>query len=56
VGFAPILGEDVVNIHILSEEDRVVEFLTGTEILRTFLHQKRIDALISRRKAHPHRL
>ena len=36
---APVLREDVMDVDILAEEDRVVEFLTRTKILCSFLHQ-----------------
>ncbi len=43
---APVLREDVVDINILSEEDGMIEFLAGAEVLSPFLHQQCIDAFV----------
>src|SRR5262249_1486578 len=50
----PVLRKDMVNIDILTEEDGVIEFLPGTEVLGAFLHEKCIDALVGGGKAHSH--
>ena len=47
-------GEDVVDVHVFPEEHRVVKSLARAEILRAFLHQQRVDALVGGGKAHPH--
>lgn len=55
VRFAPVLREDVVDVHVLIEEDGLLKLLTGAKVLSTFHHQKRIDALVRGRQTHPHR-
>ena len=45
-----------MDVHVLAKENCVVEFLAGTEILRTFLHQEGINTFIGCGKPHPHGL
>src|SRR4051794_17685642 len=56
VRLAPVLGEDVVNVDILLEKDRIPEFLARTKILCSFLHQESIDPLVGSRQPHTHSL
>ena len=56
LALAPVLRKDVVDVDVLAEEDRVIELLAGTKILRAFLHQQGVDALVGGGQTHPHRL
>src|SRR3569833_1374005 len=44
---APVLRENVMDIDVFAKEDRVIELLAGTKILRAFFHEKRVHAFVS---------
>ena len=54
MAFAPFLREDVMDVHVLAEEYRVIEFLARAKVLCSFLHQQGVDALVGSREAHTH--
>lgn len=44
--FTAVLWEYVMDVNILTKQDRVVESLTRTEILRSYFHQEGVNAFV----------
>src|ERR1700677_5300061 len=56
ITLAPVLRKNMMNIDVLTEEDRMVELLTRSKVLRAHFHQQGVDTFVGRRQSHTHGL